>query len=316
MFFIELIVPWLIFLPRRPRFVAFWVFVLLMVAIALTGNYTFFNLLALALCVTLLDDTTLLRLFPRRWMLGSRETGEMEREVTVPARSNALRSILSLGLVGTARCAVRVPRLRDAMFPLAGPDKPRRYLRRATLAMLTAVVLGVSLVQLPFMASRNWSPNNPVVWLYRWSAPFRTINNYGLFAVMTTSRPEIIVEGSNDGQNWLAYEFCYKPGDLKRRPPFVAPHQPRLDWQMWFAALGDVRENRWFVNFCFRLLQGKPEVLALVELNPFREAPPKFVRARLYDYHFTTPGERAKDGHWWRSEFKGEYCPVVSLPRE
>ena len=91
------------------------------------------------------------------------------------------------------------------------------------------------------------------------------LNSYGLFAVMTTDRREIIVEGSNDGMNWLPYEFKYKPGDVNRRPAFVAPHQPRLDWQMWFAALGDYRQNPWFVNFCERLLQGSPEVLALLD---------------------------------------------------
>ena len=79
--------------------------------------------------------------------------------------------------------------------------------------------------------------------LVDWQAPFYLANSYGLFAVMTTSRIEIVVEGSNDGQTWQAYEFKYKPGDLARRPPWVAPYQPRLDWQMWFAALGRYQEN-------------------------------------------------------------------------
>ena len=77
----------------------------------------------------------------------------------------------------------------------------------------------------------------------RWLEPYRTFNSYGLFAVMTTERHEIIVEGSNDGVNWLPYEFKYKPGDVMKRPGFVAPYQPRLDWQMWFAALGDYQHN-------------------------------------------------------------------------
>jgi hypothetical protein len=160
----------------------------------------------------------------------------------------------------------------------------------------------------------RWSPDSPFVKLYRWIAPLRSINGYGLFAVMTTSRPEIIVEGSNDGVNWLAYEFKYKPGDLQRRPRFVAPHQPRLDWQMWFAALGQARNNPWFVNFCFRLLQGKAEVLALLEKNPFPDKPPRFIRASFYDYHFTNFAQRRKDGTWWRREFKGYYLQPVSLP--
>ena len=86
---------------------------------------------------------------------------------------------------------------------------------------------------------------------------------------MTTSRDEIVVEGSNDGQTWQAYEFKYKPGNLARRPSWVAPYQPRLDWQMWFAALGTYQQNRWFANLMIRLLQGSPEVTALLEKNPF-----------------------------------------------
>jgi hypothetical protein len=130
---------------------------------------------------------------------------------------------------------------------------------------------------------------------------------------MTTTRPEIIVEGSNDGKNWLPYEFKYKPGDPKRPPRFVAPHQPRLDWQMWFAALGTYRENRWFIHFCQRLLQGSPEVLELLKGNPFPNAPPRYVRAMLYEYHFSDFHSRRAEGIWWRRELKGEYCPVLSL---
>jgi hypothetical protein len=153
----------------------------------------------------------------------------------------------------------------------------------------------------------------PVGRLYEWVQPFRSINSYGLFAVMTTSRPEIIVEGSNDGITWQEYEFKYKPGDPKRRPRFVEPHQPRLDWQMWFAALGNYRQNSWFVNFCIRLLQGSPEVLALMETNPFPNAPPRYIRAVVYEYHFSDPATRHRTGAWWRREPGGEYLPAISL---
>jgi hypothetical protein len=133
---------------------------------------------------------------------------------------------------------------------------------------------------------------------------------------MTTSRPEIIIEGSNDRQTWLAYEFKYKPGDLKRRPRFVAPHQPRLDWQMWFEALrtpGRHPPSDWFLHFCQRLLEGSPEVLSLMERNPFPEGPPKYIRAMVYDYHFTDLGTLRMEGTWWRREFKGAYIPGLSL---
>jgi len=118
------------------------------------------------------------------------------------------------------------------------------------------------------------------------------------------------VEGSNDGVHWLAYEFRYKPGGVMRAPPVVAPHQPRLDWQMWFAALGTRQENPWFTRFVIRLLEGEGSVLRLLESNPFPQAPPKYIRARIFLYHFTHFGDRA----WWRREDEGLYFPPASLP--
>jgi hypothetical protein len=153
----------------------------------------------------------------------------------------------------------------------------------------------------------------PVAVADEWLQPLRTVNSYGLFAVMTTTRNEIIVEGSDDGVNWLPYEFKYKPGYVNRRPGFIEPFQPRLDWQMWFAALGNVQQNPWFGNLCERLLQGSPEVLALLDKNPFPNKPPRYIRAEFYDYHFTNIAERRATGAWWKREFVGEYLPPVSL---
>lgn len=143
-----------------------------------------------------------------------------------------------------------------------------------------------------------------------WLAPFRSFNGYGLFAVMTTERPEIIIEGSNDLEHWLPYEFKWKPGDITRRPQLVAPHQPRLDWQMWFAALGSVQDN-WFQRLLLRLLEGSPEVLSLLGKNPFPDAPPRYIRAQLYEYHFTRSDDVPRA--WWKREPKGIYYPTVSL---
>jgi hypothetical protein len=156
----------------------------------------------------------------------------------------------------------------------------------------------------------RWSVADAVT---RSVAPFQIINSYGLFAVMTVTRPEIVIEGSNDGVNWLEYEFKYKPGDVTRRPAWVAPHQPRLDWQMWFAALGDYQSDPWIVRFMARLLQGSPEVLRLLARNPFPGGPPRYVRAQRYQYRFTNPAERKSKGAWWKRELKGVYVPVVSL---
>ncbi|MGE5222651.1 MAG: lipase maturation factor family protein, partial [Omnitrophica WOR_2 bacterium] len=147
----------------------------------------------------------------------------------------------------------------------------------------------------------------------RLTGSLRLVNSYGLFASMTTVRPEIILEGSDDSQTWKPYRFKYKPGDLQRRPPLVAPHQPRLDWQMWFAALADYQASPWILNLAESLLSGSPEVLKLLSENPFPEKPPRFLRGMLYDYHFTTFEERKLSGNWWKREALGPYLPVVSL---
>ncbi len=263
-FVIELGAPFLIFAPRRLRFLGGLSIVFLQILILLTGNYTFFNWLTLALCLLLLDDYVLMK--------------SAFSKVQRPVSHNS---------------AQRWP--KAITVPLA-----------IVIAAIYLLQVSVALGQRP-------------IWLFpasiaeAWLSPLRTLNSYGLFAVMTTERHEIIVEGSNDGVSWLPYEFKYKPGEVNHRPAFVAPHQPRLDWQMWFAALGDYRQNPWFVNFCDRLLQGSPEVLVLLDKNPFPDHPPRLVRARLYDYHFTDPAGRSVMGAWWKREFIGEYLPPISL---
>jgi predicted DCC family thiol-disulfide oxidoreductase YuxK len=267
MFFVELAVPFLIFAPRLWRFVGAGFIVLLQVLIAITGNYAFFNLLTLALCVLLFDDAFLQRFFPR-----------------------ALAA-----------------RLRPA------PSPTRRFsVRRWVTAPVALIVFVCGLLQVADLFSIEWLPPSGFQMLADFG-PLRISNAYGLFANMTTERPEIVIEGSNDGETWLAYDFKYKIGDPHRAPRWVAPSQPRLDWQMWFAALGDYRQSPWFSQFMLRLLQGSPQVLGLLERNPFPQAPPKYIRAILYDYEFTTWSERRKRGDWWQRRLTGVYFPPVSL---
>ena len=130
--------------------------------------------------------------------------------------------------------------------------------------------------------------------------PLRSFNDYGLFAVMTVERPELVIEGSYDGTDWREYELPYKPGNLARRPAWIAPFQPRLDWQLWFAALGRPADNVWVETLCERLLRGDSAVLGLFRLNPFPGRAPRFVRVVRYRYEFTDPGERHRTGRWWR----------------
>ena len=250
-FVAELGAPLLYFAPRLWRHGAGWVTVGLQVLILLTGNYTIFNVLTIALVMFLFIEP---------------EASEVGQAVS-PTPLAAHRPV-SLALAGF-------------------------------IALVSALLfLELFSIQVP-------GGNE----LLRLVAPLRIVNSYGLFAVMTTTRPEIVVEGSNDGTTWTPYEFRDKPGDLMRPPPVVAPLQPRLDWQMWFAALGNYQQNRWFVNFMIRLLQGEPSVLRLLKSNPFPAAPPKYVRGELFLYHFTHWGERA----WWRREERGMYFPPVSL---
>jgi lipase maturation factor 1 len=175
----------------------------------------------------------------------------------------------------------------------------------------TVLTLSGPLLWNAFFPEAEWPP--PLSVVYRLLEPFRSLNGYGLFRVMTKTRPEIIVEGSQDGFTWRPYEFKYKVGDPQRPPPIVAPHQPRLDWQMWFAALDDIQGEPWFMNFLARLLQGSSPVLRLMKTNPFPDAPPRYLRARLYEYHFTNEQEKSRTGSWWRREEQGVYCPPVSM---
>jgi Lipase maturation factor len=142
--------------------------------------------------------------------------------------------------------------------------------------------------------------------------PFHIVSPYGLFAVMTTTRNEIIVEGSDDGEQWREYEFRYKPGDVERRPPWNIPHQPRLDWQMWFAALDDPQRLPWFSRFLERLLENEPSVTALLKTNPFPDRPPTYVRAEFYDYTYAGDDDHAA-GRWWDRRLTGLYFPRARL---
>jgi predicted DCC family thiol-disulfide oxidoreductase YuxK len=182
---------------------------------------------------------------------------------------------------------------------------------RWILVPVAAVTLLASAVPFSLSLGLRGALRSPLVAVYRLVAPFRSANGYGLFAVMTKERPEIVLEGSEDGETWKPYEFRWKPGELRSRPRFVAPHQPRLDWQMWFAALGDYRANPWLVSTMARLREGSPEVLDLLALNPFPGRPPRYVRAVLYDYHFTDAEERRQTGAWWKRELRGLYAPVL-----
>jgi predicted DCC family thiol-disulfide oxidoreductase YuxK/uncharacterized membrane protein YphA (DoxX/SURF4 family) len=263
---IETLLPLLIFLPRRARFLAACGLIVLQVSIMATGNYNFFNLEALLLALILFDDAALAHVLPRR--------------------------------------------LGDHLANRASKGSPAGWLKYATaFYAVLCVVIGGSQINSLLERSR---PSGALSTLRAFFAPFALVNSYGPFAVMTRERPEIIIEGSTDGVTWREYAFRYKPGDPDRRPPWNIPHQPRLDWQMWFAALSSQDQEAWFGQLLTRLLQGSPDVLALFAANPFLDAPPTYVRALLYDYRFSDTAERA-DGHWWVRRQIGVYAPSIQI---
>ena len=149
-------------------------------------------------------------------------------------------------------------------------------------------------------------------------SPLHLVSGYGLFRTMTTERPEIVIEGSADGREWKEYSVRWKADRLDERPRFVAPHQPRVAWQFWFAALErqyhPASRNATWMSRLFRgLLNHESRVQALFDHNPFPDRPPKFIRARLYEYEFTTRTERKESGNWWKRTPAGEYLPPITL---
>jgi hypothetical protein len=129
---------------------------------------------------------------------------------------------------------------------------------------------------------------------------------------MTRGRYEIEFQGSNDGQDWIAYPFRYKPQALNEAPGIYAPYQPRFDWNLWFASLGSWRDNMFVVSTEERLLNNDRDVLTLFRGNPFSNAPPKQVRAVLWQYWFTSMEEKRATGNWWKRQYLGTYAPTLT----
>ena len=197
--------------------------------------------------------------------------------------------------------------------PIRLPDAGAQIARwRQAPALVFAVILApLSLAQIQARVFGYASVPSIALRAIDAVEPFRSVNSYGLFATMTTHRYEIEVEGSADGKEWRRYAFRWKPGDPAHRPEFAGLHMPRLDWQMWFAALSNWRSQTWFTNFLARLLEGSRPVLALLANDPFEGSPPRFVRAVVWDYHFTNATERSATGAWWKRNRLGLYCPVL-----
>ena len=300
---LELGLVWMLFLPRRVRIVCFWIVTPWELGVIFTANYTFLNYLVLSLGFLLLDDRFLVLVVPARY-----------------------RTPITQGIAKPEPGDEEEPQAeiiaRDA--DSEGGAQPRRILARMLDGHISALRLAIATVMLSWIfydttaemlliPFRNLPlPTTPITAL----EPARIANQYGLFAVMTSGRYEIEFQGSNDGQNWTAYLFRNKPQALNEAPGIYAPYQPRFDWNLWFASLGDWRQNDIVPLTEDRLLANDKDVLALFRSNPFPQSPPQYVRAVLWQYWFTTREEKRTSGNWWRREYLGLYAPELTKTPE
>lgn len=283
MLVVELVLPFLFFLPRRLRHTAALSQVSLQVLIIFSGNYGYFNLLTIVLCIPLFDDQCL-----PNWIRNKiSKPRYLNRKI-----DNILQSIQLVPLITLA-----------AIYIWMG----KGFLEKDFAGNQA----------LPQMDAKP----DPPEWqrdLKQRARLLHIANSYGLFRVMTTTRPEIEISGRNDGLDWKSYTFRWKPGQTDRQPGFFFPHMPRLDWQMWFAGLRIESATfqrgspTWFVHFINALAEQRPEVLALLEENPFPDEPPRQLRLRLHHYNFTTEEERRDTGKWWNRQLLDQY--TITIP--
>jgi hypothetical protein len=277
---LELVLVWMLFLPRRWRIVCFFIVTPWEMGVILSANYTFLNYLVLILGFLLLDDRFPLRFLPKRW----------KKTLSLPS--------------GITRSEPNPTNLQSWR---GGLHQQLRMLKFSATVVLLSWIFYATTAQLIWMFSAVPLPTEPVEAL----DPFRIANRYGLFAIMTRGRYEIEFQGSDDGKTWVPYPFRYKPQELNARPGIYAPYQPRFDWNLWFASLGSWRDYPIVANTEVRLLSNDKDVLDLFEKNPFPQQPPREVRAVIWQYWFTGMSEKRTHGVWWRRQFLGLYAPTI-----
>jgi hypothetical protein len=299
---LELVLVWMFLLPRRWRIACFLIVTPWQIVVILTANYTFLNYLVLMLGFLLLDDRFLLQFFPQRWrrpIVAGDKTGDASTTSTQPSEPDK-----------AVEASTELPQSEQSQLR-GGTNVFRQLL---TILKLSFIVVALSWIFYVTAAEMIWMlfpefplPTEPVAAL----EPFRIANRYGLFGVMTRGRYEIEFQGSEDGTNWVPYPFRFKPQALNEPPGIYAPYQPRFDWNLWFASLGSWRDYPIVTNAEIRLLSNDKDVLSLFKKNPFPNAPPKLVRAVMWQYWFTTMSEKRTQGLWWRRKFLGLYAPAL-----
>ena len=267
--FVELLVPFMMFLPRRWRFTAAWLTIFWQVLIIITSNHNWINFLTIILCLFLFDDRAISRVLPgfMQTRLQLQAAGDKQVDRLIPVAVGVLA--LAIFTVGTLK--------------LVELGSGHRF------SGITGKVLD-------------------------FTTAYSVVNKYHVFPTMTRKRIELEILGSHNGLDWQPYQFKYKPQQLDRRPAFILPHQPRLDWQMWFVTLHP-KHFPWFDNFMQALLAGSPSVSKLLAHNPFPDNPPRFLRVEAYEYHFTRKDERERSGRWWKRTALGPFTPLPWMER-
>jgi len=370
-FITEIPMTFLFYHPcKAVRKLAFWLQVLLMVVIMLTGNYNFFNFLYISLCISLLDDSDfeshkIQSQQPPKESRLLKSLGHLNTIVTMAALAFAsykcfydpvkgqLKVTFSrtdfdkfvsdatpvgLALGALSMCLAFVASVLKAAWPQDTPSRLTKSLTHfLSLVVHSVLALGLFAISVPVFLrgigqqsiiaeEPNLRQFLPIVdTLSSATHQLNLVHSYGLFRTMTGvgGRPEIVIEGADVIEGpWKEYHFLYKPGNVSEPlRPFVLPHQPRLDWQMWFAALGTYQHNPWLISLVYRILQNKKSVLKLIDEEKipedFRTTPPKVMRITKFKYHFTGPtnaGGGAVDGggDWWYRDGKEEYLFPVS----
>ena len=296
---LELVLVFLLFLPRRWRIVCFFIVTPWQMGVILSANYTFLNYLVLSLGIFLLDDRFLQRFVPARWQSRGPTSSSSQTEGTEARASSTDVPEES----GTA--AIESHERTDWAHSV------RHQLANFQLTLTCVMFAWLFYASTALLVWMLWKdaplPSGPVVAL----EPFRIADRYGLFARMTRGRYEIEFQGSMDGQNWTTYQFRNKPQDPHEAPRIYAPYQPRFDWNLWFASLSDWRSDPIVVRTEERLLAGSPDVVALFKSNPFPAEPPRLVRAVIWQYWFSTPTQKREQGIWWTRQLLGLYAPTL-----
>ncbi|XP_074960794.1 lipase maturation factor 1 isoform X1 [Phalacrocorax aristotelis] len=279
--FIELVVPFFLFLGRRLCIAHGLLQILFQVLLIISGNLSFLNWLTIVPSIACFDDASLGFLF------SSKPGGVKERVARMQLREAAGEQL-------PLRCGCYIRRVVNISFGL----------------LIAYLSIPVVLNLLNSRQVMNTSFN-----------PLRIVNTYGAFGSITKERTEVVLQGTssldpNDpAAVWEEYDFKCKPGDLKRRPCFITPYHYRLDWLMWFAAFQTYEQNEWIIHLAGKLLAQEEATLSLMATNPFAgRAPPRWIRAEHFKYKFSRPGgKHASEGRWWIRKRIGPYFPPVNL---